>query len=122
MLARRGQRWQPLAATLIGNSAATIVARESGREDPGFVVVDEVVGQWIALIAVRPDWRHAVAGARWLSPPVRYVEAVADPEARRLLPEGNRHHAGRCWPRERWRWCGAGAGAVGLAALEPHLI
>jgi phosphatidylglycerophosphatase A len=48
-----------LAATLVGIPAATIVAHESGREDPGFVVVDEVAGQWIALIAVRPDWRHA---------------------------------------------------------------
>jgi len=49
-----------LAATLVGIPAATIVVREAGREDPGFVVVDEVAGQWIALIAVRPDWRHAV--------------------------------------------------------------
>jgi phosphatidylglycerophosphatase A len=48
-----------LAATLIGIPAATIAARESGREDPGFVVIDEVAGQWIALIAVRPDWLHA---------------------------------------------------------------
>ena len=41
-----------IAATLIGIPAATIVARESGREDPGFVVVDEVAGQLIALIAI----------------------------------------------------------------------
>ena len=49
-----------LLATLIGIPAATIVARESGREDPGFVVVDEVAGQWIALIAIRPDIKHAI--------------------------------------------------------------
>ncbi len=49
-----------LLATLIGIPAATIVARESGREDPGFVVVDEVAGQWIALIAIRPDVKHAI--------------------------------------------------------------
>jgi phosphatidylglycerophosphatase A len=49
-----------LLATLIGIPAATIVAREAGREDPGFVVVDEVAGQWIALIAMRPDWKHAL--------------------------------------------------------------
>jgi phosphatidylglycerophosphatase A len=49
-----------LVVTLLGIPAATIVARESGREDPGFVVVDEVAGQWIALIAIRPDWRHAL--------------------------------------------------------------
>ena len=49
-----------VAATLVGIPAATIVARESGREDPGFVVIDEVAGQWIALIGMRIDWRHAV--------------------------------------------------------------
>lgn len=41
-----------LAATLIGIPAASIVARESGREDPGHVVIDEVAGQLIALIAI----------------------------------------------------------------------
>ena len=45
--------------TAIGIPASTIVAREAGREDPGFVVIDEVAGQLIALIAIRPDWRHA---------------------------------------------------------------
>ena len=47
-------------ATAIGIPASTIVAREAGREDPGFVVIDEVAGQWIALIAIRPDLLHAV--------------------------------------------------------------
>ncbi len=49
-----------LGATLVGIPAATIVARESLREDPGHVVIDEVAGQWIALIAIPADWRHAV--------------------------------------------------------------
>jgi phosphatidylglycerophosphatase A len=49
-----------IVITLIGIPASTLVARESGREDPGFVVVDEVAGQLIALIAIRPDWKHAV--------------------------------------------------------------
>jgi phosphatidylglycerophosphatase A len=48
-----------LAATLIGIPAATIVASESGREDPGHVVIDEVAGQLIALIGIPADWRHA---------------------------------------------------------------
>jgi phosphatidylglycerophosphatase A len=39
-----------IVATLIGIPAATRVARESGREDPGHVVIDEVAGQLIALI------------------------------------------------------------------------
>ena len=49
-----------IAATLIGIPAATIVARESGREDPGHVVVDEVAGQLFALIAIPADWKHAL--------------------------------------------------------------
>jgi phosphatidylglycerophosphatase A len=48
-----------LAATLIGIPAATIVAHESGRGDPGHVVIDEVAGQLIALIAIPADWPHA---------------------------------------------------------------
>ncbi len=47
------------AATFIGVPAATIVARESLRDDPGHVVIDEVAGQWIALIAIPADWHHA---------------------------------------------------------------
>ncbi|MGC9159051.1 MAG: phosphatidylglycerophosphatase A family protein [Terracidiphilus sp.] len=47
-------------ALLAGIPAATIVARESGRHDPGFVVIDEVAGQWVALLGSRADWRHAV--------------------------------------------------------------
>jgi phosphatidylglycerophosphatase A len=47
-------------ALFIGIPAATIAARESGRHDPGFVVIDEVVGQWIALLACPPDWMHAL--------------------------------------------------------------
>ncbi|HET7103360.1 MAG TPA: phosphatidylglycerophosphatase A [Terracidiphilus sp.] len=46
----------------LGIPAATRVARESGRKDPGFVVVDEVAGQWIALLASPADWRHALIG------------------------------------------------------------
>jgi len=45
---------------IVGVPAATIAARESGRHDPGFVVVDEVTGQWIALVGSRPTWQHAL--------------------------------------------------------------
>ncbi|MDR3753343.1 MAG: phosphatidylglycerophosphatase A [Terracidiphilus sp.] len=43
-----------------GVPAATIVERESGRTDPGFVVIDEVIGQWIALLGSPFDWRHGL--------------------------------------------------------------
>ncbi len=45
---------------VLGVPAATIAARESGRHDPGFVVIDEVAGQWIALLWSPFDWRHAL--------------------------------------------------------------
>lgn len=70
-------------ATLIGIPAATIVARESGREDPGHVVIDEVVGQLIALIAIPADWRHAALSLLLFRlfdilkpPPVRQLERL----------------------------------------------
>lgn len=50
-----------IAASLVfGVPAATIAARESGRKDPGFVVIDEVAGQWITLLASPVDWRHGL--------------------------------------------------------------
>ncbi len=49
------------AITLIGIPAATRVERESGRTDPGFVVIDEVAGQWLALSVAPVDWRYALA-------------------------------------------------------------
>lgn len=48
-------------ALVLGIPAATIAARESGRKDPGFVVVDEVAGQWIALLGCPFNWPHALA-------------------------------------------------------------
>jgi phosphatidylglycerophosphatase A len=72
-----------LAATLIGIPAATIVARESGRKDPGHVVIDEVAGQLIALIAIPADWRHAALSLLLFRlfdilkpPPVRQLERL----------------------------------------------
>ncbi len=43
---------------VFGIPAATIVAREAGRKDPGFVVIDEVAGQAIALLFCPFDWIH----------------------------------------------------------------
>ncbi len=49
-------------ATLIGIPAATRVARASGLKDPQFVVIDEVAGQLVALIAVPLAWKTFLAG------------------------------------------------------------
>jgi phosphatidylglycerophosphatase A len=74
-----------LVVTLIGIPASTIVARESGHEDPGFVVIDEVAGQWIALILMRPDWQHATLALAifrlfdiWKPWPIRRFEALPE--------------------------------------------
>jgi phosphatidylglycerophosphatase A len=47
--------------TLIGIPPSTVVALESGIKDPGFVVIDEVAGQMIALIAVPLHWKYMLA-------------------------------------------------------------
>ena len=49
-----------IASITSGIPAATIAARESGRHDPGFVVIDEFAGQWIALLGSPADWRHGL--------------------------------------------------------------
>jgi len=45
---------------VLGVPAASVVARESGRKDPGFVVIDEVAGQWITLLFTPFNWRNAL--------------------------------------------------------------
>jgi phosphatidylglycerophosphatase A len=70
----------------LGIPAATRVARESQRKDPGFVVIDEVAGQLIALIALTPDWPHALLALLLF----RFFDILKPPPIRRLeaLPEG----------------------------------
>jgi phosphatidylglycerophosphatase A len=51
-----------VAVTLIGIPVSTIVADESGREDPGHVVIDEVAGQLITLIALPCVPGYAILG------------------------------------------------------------
>lgn len=50
-----------VAITLVGIHPATVVERESGKTDPGFVVIDEVAGQMISLIAVPIHWKYLLA-------------------------------------------------------------
>lgn len=75
-----------IIVTLIGIPAATIVARESGRKDPGHVVVDEAAGQLIALIAIPADWRHAALSLLLF----RLFDILKPPPIRQFerLPEG----------------------------------
>ena len=41
--------------------AAGATARQLGKEDPGLVVIDEVLGQWLTAAAIgRPTWQSYV--------------------------------------------------------------
>jgi phosphatidylglycerophosphatase A len=51
-----------IVATAIGIPAATVVARATGLKDPQFVVIDEVAGQLVTLIAVPLVWKTFLAG------------------------------------------------------------
>jgi phosphatidylglycerophosphatase A len=62
--------------------SAGVAARLSKIEDPGFVVVDEVLGQWIALAGAHPfNWVSSIAAFAlfrlfdiWKPAPVRQLE------------------------------------------------
>jgi phosphatidylglycerophosphatase A len=72
--------------TLIGIPAATRVARGSGVKDPQFVVIDEVAGQLVALIAIPLAWKSFLAGFILF----RAFDILKPPPVRQLevLPEG----------------------------------
>jgi phosphatidylglycerophosphatase A len=72
-----------LFVVAIGIPAATRVAHASGIEDPQFVVIDEVAGQLITLIAVPISWKTLLAGFILFRgfdivkpPPVRQLEQL----------------------------------------------
>ena len=46
----------------VGVQASTLVEREAGREDPGFIVVDEWLGMWVTLWPLRWELARAFEG------------------------------------------------------------
>ncbi len=64
--------------------AAGVAALAVGKKDPGIVVVDEVIGQWIALAGARTlDWKSCLTAFLlfrlfdiWKPAPVRQLEAL----------------------------------------------
>jgi phosphatidylglycerophosphatase A len=83
--------WHPIyfaalavALAPAGIWAATVVEQERKTKDPGIVVVDEVLGQWITLAGATSlnwkSWFAALALFRlfdiWKPPPVRRLEAL----------------------------------------------
>jgi len=75
-----------IIVTAIGIPAATRISRSAGTKDPQFVVIDEVAGQLIALIAVPLKWQTFLAGFILF----RAFDIVKPPPIRQLekLPEG----------------------------------
>ena len=75
-----------LAAILLlpGVWAADLVAKQSGLRDPGMVVVDEVLGQWLTLAgAATLNWKSFLVAFAlfrildvWKPPPVRQLESL----------------------------------------------
>jgi len=70
---------------LVGIPAATKVARATGVKDPQFVVIDEVAGQLVALVAVPLGWKTFVAGLIlfrvfdiWKPFPIRRLERLPE--------------------------------------------
>lgn len=73
------------AVTLAGIPAATLVARAYGSKDPQFIVIDEVAGQLVTLIAVPLVWKTFLAGFilfrvfdMWKPFPVRRLERLPE--------------------------------------------
>jgi phosphatidylglycerophosphatase A len=75
-----------ILAITIGIPAATRVSRASGSKDPQWVVIDEVAGQMITLIAAPISWKSLLLGFILF----RGFDIVKPPPLRRLeqLPEG----------------------------------
>ena len=75
-----------LIITLVGIPAATHVARASAKKDPSFVVIDEVAGQLISLIAAPLAWKTFLTGFILF----RVFDILKPPPVRQLerLPEG----------------------------------
>ena len=75
-----------VVVTLIGIPAATSIVRATGIKDPQFVVIDEVAGQLVALIAVPWGWKTVLVGFILF----RFFDILKPPPVRQLerLPEG----------------------------------
>lgn len=75
-----------LIAGIIGIWAATIEAANSGKKDPGHIVVDEVAGQWLTLAgATSINWKGLLLGFAlfrlfdiWKPAPVRQLERLPE--------------------------------------------
>ena len=64
--------------------SAGVVAKQENKKDPGIVVIDEVIGQWITLAgATTLNWKSCLAAFIlfrafdiWKPPPARQLESL----------------------------------------------
>jgi phosphatidylglycerophosphatase A len=88
-VAPESQTWVALTLAVvtiaIGIPAATRIARATGLKDPQMVVIDEVAGQLITLIAVPVSWKTLLVGFILFRafdttkpPPVRQLESLSE--------------------------------------------
>ena len=75
-----------VAITIVGIPAATRLSRALGKKDPQIVVIDEVAGQLVTLIAVPLAWKTYLVGFILF----RVFDILKPPPVRLLerLPEG----------------------------------
>lgn len=89
LLLRELPLWAYLAAVLaffaLGVWVSQIVVRRLRLEDPGCIVVDEFVGQWLALALAPPGWVWIVVGFLlfrlfdvWKPWPVSWADRAVD--------------------------------------------
>jgi phosphatidylglycerophosphatase A len=79
-LSRAVQAGAIVVVSLVGVWGADLVARREAREDPGLVVVDEIVGMWISLFCVPLSLKTAAAAFLLF----RVMDVVKPFPARRL--------------------------------------
>lgn len=70
---------------ILGTKASDVIERALNVQDPGIVVIDEVLGQWVALLFIPPEYNH-IASIVFIAfllfrlfdivkvPPARYFE------------------------------------------------
>ena len=91
-------RWQPATAILLAlasgrrDSGCNQVSRATNLKDPQFVVIDEVAGQLITMIAVPVSWKSVLLGFILF----RGFDIVKPPPVRQLeAPSGGYRHRNR---------------------------
>jgi len=69
-----------LVAIVLGIAAGNVVTRETGYKDPQYIVMDEVAGQLVTLVAAPAGWKYMLASLILF----RCLDVIKPPPLRRL--------------------------------------